>query len=133
MRDRYACAEREKRGADVRFKITAIGKSECWTFRPQSPVSGGLSEVEAARRLKTEGYNELPQQNRRTPLRVVLEVLREPMLALLLGAGSSISCWETEGSVDPAGLCDHVGSHHGRSGDADQAGAGSSALPAPAL
>ena len=49
---------------------------------------GGLSEVEAQARLKAEGYNELPQSNRRTPFRIVLEVLREPMLALLLGGGA---------------------------------------------
>lgn len=47
----------------------------------------GLSEAEAQIRLKSEGYNELPRQDRRTPLRIVLEVLREPMLALLLGGG----------------------------------------------
>src|SRR6476620_7527502 len=45
----------------------------------------GLSEVDAQTRLKAEGYNELPRPDRRTPLRIVLEVLREPMLALLLG------------------------------------------------
>ncbi len=49
---------------------------------------GGLSEVEAQARLKAEGYNELPQSNQRTPFRIVLEVLREPMLALLLGGGA---------------------------------------------
>src|SRR5207342_1140003 len=47
----------------------------------------GLSEADAQTRLKTQGYNELPRANRRTPLRIVLEVLREPMLALLLGGG----------------------------------------------
>ena len=47
----------------------------------------GLSEPEAQRRLKSEGYNELPRQDRRTPLRIIQEVLREPMLALLLGGG----------------------------------------------
>ncbi len=45
----------------------------------------GLSEAEARGRLKSEGYNELPRPDRRTPLRIVLEVLREPMFALLLG------------------------------------------------
>ena len=50
-------------------------------------ASSGLTESEAQSRLKAEGYNELPQSNRRTPLRIVAEVLREPMLALLLGAG----------------------------------------------
>jgi Ca2+-transporting ATPase len=48
----------------------------------------GLSEVEAAARLSSDGYNELPRADRRTPLRIVGEVLREPMLALLLGAGA---------------------------------------------
>src|SRR6185369_14436747 len=53
-----------------------------------APISlNGLSEAEAQQRLRVEGYNELPRQDRRTPLRIVLEVLREPMLALLLGGG----------------------------------------------
>ena len=47
----------------------------------------GLSEAEAQARLKAHGYNELPRPNRRTPFRIVAEVLREPMLALLLGGG----------------------------------------------
>jgi Ca2+-transporting ATPase len=54
--------------------------------RPPVPISG-LSEHEAQARLKTEGFNELPRPERRTALRIVLEVLREPMLALLVGAG----------------------------------------------
>jgi Ca2+-transporting ATPase len=47
----------------------------------------GLTQAEAQARLKAEGYNELPQPDRRSPMRIVLEVLREPMLALLLGGG----------------------------------------------
>ena len=47
----------------------------------------GLSEAEARARLKSEGYNELPRSNRRTLFRIIFEVLREPMLALLLGGG----------------------------------------------
>jgi Ca2+-transporting ATPase len=47
----------------------------------------GLTDEEAARRLAAEGPNELPRPDRRTPLRIVGEVLREPMLALLLGGG----------------------------------------------
>jgi P-type Ca2+ transporter type 2C len=46
----------------------------------------GLSEREAAARLKAEGPNTLPQADRRTFIRIVLEILREPMFALLLGA-----------------------------------------------
>ena len=47
----------------------------------------GLSEADARARLQIEGYNELPRPTRRTPLRIILEVMREPMLALLLGGG----------------------------------------------
>ena len=47
----------------------------------------GLSSAEAARRLAGEGPNLLPQPRRRTALRIVGEVLREPMLALLLASG----------------------------------------------
>jgi len=47
----------------------------------------GLNEADAQARLKAEGYNELPRPARRTPLRIVIEVLREPMFALLLGSG----------------------------------------------
>ena len=55
---------------------------------PTSLVSiRGLSEADVQARLKAEGYNELPRSNRRTPLRIVAEVMREPMLALLLGGG----------------------------------------------
>ncbi len=51
------------------------------------PPVPGLAEAEAQARLKNEGYNELPRPERRTPLRIILEVLREPMLGLLLGGG----------------------------------------------
>jgi P-type Ca2+ transporter type 2C len=47
----------------------------------------GLTEADAEARLKAEGFNELPRPDRRTPFRIVLEVLREPMLLLLVGAG----------------------------------------------
>ncbi len=54
----------------------------------QTPLSStGLSSTEASARLKSEGPNELPLAQKRTPLRIVLEVLREPMLALLIGGG----------------------------------------------
>src|SRR6185437_9853258 len=51
-----------------------------------SPITG-LSEAEAAARLRNEGANELPQADHRTPLRIAVEVLREPMFALLISAG----------------------------------------------
>ena len=51
-----------------------------------TPFSG-LTEADAAARLRAEGHNELPQPDRRTPFRIAIEVLREPMLALLLVGG----------------------------------------------
>lgn len=56
-------------------------------IEPQSAPQGGLTDEEAARRSSSEGFNELPRAERRTPLRIVFEVLREPMLALLLVGG----------------------------------------------
>jgi Ca2+-transporting ATPase len=47
----------------------------------------GLSEEEAAGLLKKEGYNELPSQKKQSLLSILLNVLKEPMLLLLLGAG----------------------------------------------
>ena len=49
--------------------------------------SAGLTSAEAAARLRADGYNELPRSERRTWLRIVVEVLREPMLALLACGG----------------------------------------------
>ena len=51
------------------------------------PPIAGLSVAEVKARQLAEGYNELPRPDRRTTLRIILEVLREPMLALLLGGG----------------------------------------------
>lgn len=50
-------------------------------------VSQGLTQTEAATRLASEGFNELPRTKRRSPLRIILDVVREPMLALLLAGG----------------------------------------------
>jgi len=50
-------------------------------------VADGLSDEDAEARLAAEGYNELPGSDRRTVPRIILEVMREPMFALLLGAG----------------------------------------------
>lgn len=47
----------------------------------------GLTEAEAAARLKSEGFNELPASKPRNFLGMVWEVLREPMILLLVGAG----------------------------------------------
>ena len=47
----------------------------------------GLSSIEAARRLQAEGYNELPAAGRRSVFRIVWEVVRQPMFALLIAGG----------------------------------------------
>ncbi|PTQ11847.1 ATPase [Sphingomonas oleivorans] len=49
----------------------------------------GLSADEAATRLLNDGPNELPRAGRRTSLQIALEVVQEPMLALLLAAGGA--------------------------------------------
>ena len=50
-------------------------------------IIGGLSSGEAAARLKSGGYNELPQQRRQSFWRIFWEVIKEPMLAILVLAG----------------------------------------------
>ncbi|MCJ7740995.1 cation-translocating P-type ATPase [Candidatus Microgenomates bacterium] len=48
----------------------------------------GLSEAQARERLKTDGYNELPQTKKKNTLKIALEVFREPMFLLLLSCGA---------------------------------------------
>ena len=55
----------------------------------------GLTEEQAKHRLRSDGFNELPSTDRRTFLRIVRDVLREPMFALLLGAGAVYACSAT--------------------------------------
>ena len=47
----------------------------------------GLSEQVASELLRTHGPNELPQARRRSVWRIAVEVVREPMLQLLMAAG----------------------------------------------
>jgi Ca2+-transporting ATPase len=47
----------------------------------------GLTATEAARRLQFEGYNELPAAEKRSVFRIVWEVVRQPMFALLIAGG----------------------------------------------
>ena len=63
-----------------------------------APVRG-LTAAEAAKRLTADGPNALPHAKRRSPLRIILNVLREPMLALLL-AGSVV--YLVLGDIDEA-------------------------------
>ncbi|MCJ7499753.1 cation-translocating P-type ATPase [bacterium] len=48
----------------------------------------GLSSVQAAEILKTEGYNELPTSKKRSIFAITLDVVREPMFLLLVGCGA---------------------------------------------
>ena len=55
---------------------------------PRQSITG-LREIDAQARLAADGPNELPREGRRTTARIFIDVLREPMLALLV-AGSAI-------------------------------------------
>lgn len=54
---------------------------------PATSAPLGLTQAEATARLAAEGPNALPRARRRSALRIVFDVLREPMLALLLAGG----------------------------------------------
>ena len=47
----------------------------------------GLSSAIAAENLKRDGYNELPSTKKRSFLRILIEIIKEPMFVLLIGAG----------------------------------------------
>jgi len=53
----------------------------------EAGIESGLSSAEAAARLKTFGPNELPNPDRRNFARIIWEIVRQPMFALLLGGG----------------------------------------------
>ena len=55
---------------------------------PNDSVTSGLSSAEARARLAVDGPNELPSGDRRTGLRILVDVVKEPMLALLLAGGT---------------------------------------------
>ena len=52
------------------------------------PLDGtGLSAAAAIERLRVDGYNELPSGDGRNFLRILIEVMRQPMFALLIAGG----------------------------------------------
>jgi len=55
--------------------------------KSQNFPNGGLTTAEAGARLEADGPNELPHTGHRSILRIAFEVLREPMLVLLLSGG----------------------------------------------
>ena len=57
-------------------------------LRAEPATHTGLSQAEAHRRLRQDGPNELPQREGRGLLHTAIEVLREPMILLLVGAGA---------------------------------------------
>jgi P-type Ca2+ transporter type 2C len=57
------------------------------SLQEKSAAVLGLSAITAAERLKVDGYNELPTPDRRGFLRILAEVVREPMFVLLMGGG----------------------------------------------
>jgi Ca2+-transporting ATPase len=59
------------------------------TSRPADHRPDGLTSAEAYAALRAEGPNELPRPDRRSALRIFGEVVREPMLALLLVGGGA--------------------------------------------
>jgi len=48
----------------------------------------GLSEEEAAQRLKQDGYNEIPSARKRSIFKIAFDVVREPMFLLLIACGT---------------------------------------------
>ena len=55
--------------------------------RAEPTLSAGLTENEAAERLASEGYNDLPSAKPRSILAIALGVVREPMFLLLVAGG----------------------------------------------
>lgn len=51
-------------------------------------MTKGLSSAEAAQRIKTLGFNELPTSHSKNILLIALEVIKEPMFILLISCGS---------------------------------------------
>ena len=60
----------------------------CPVSGPETDALAGLDPDEAERRLLADGPNEIASQRPRTAWRIVFDVLREPMLALLVSAGA---------------------------------------------
>jgi Ca2+-transporting ATPase len=61
-------------------------RADAHAARTASEIPKGLDSAEARRRLARDGPNELPQAARRNLLRILVDVMREPMLLLLASA-----------------------------------------------
>ncbi len=71
------------------MKIDSLSRHErsCPAANALLQDDSGLSSTDAAERLKRDGYNEMPSPDRRSVLRILWEVIRQPMIALLLAGG----------------------------------------------
>jgi Ca2+-transporting ATPase len=67
------------------FVAFVAGNKMDATLNPEK--ISGLSETEAAEILEREGYNELPSQKKQSLFSILLNVIKEPMLLLLIIAG----------------------------------------------
>ncbi|MBK8817271.1 MAG: HAD-IC family P-type ATPase [Methylococcaceae bacterium] len=65
----------------------AIGENAFESHLKEQDKQLGLSSVKAAEQLKLDGYNELPIADQRGFLRIIFEVVQQPMFALLIGGG----------------------------------------------
>lgn len=81
-------APRGKRsvGSKVDHQSSGPGLSQIMSC-PNGLVLQGLSHEEARHRLDVDGPNRLPRQRRRTVRHILIDVMREPMLALLAAGG----------------------------------------------
>jgi Ca2+-transporting ATPase len=55
---------------------------------PNAEQPQGLTTAEAQRRLTSEGPNELPSASKRGWVRILIEIIKEPMFLLLLACGT---------------------------------------------
>jgi Ca2+-transporting ATPase len=81
-------AQRERDGRRPRRGAARLGDLSVKQAAPDLAGATGLTSSEAARRLASDGPNLLSPSGRRSFAGLVLGVLREPMFALLLGAGA---------------------------------------------
>jgi len=77
-----------------------------------APLHQGLTQPRPSRGFPPMASTNLPRAGRRSPLRIVLEVLREPMLALLIAGGVVyLLLGNLEEGADPCWPCCPVGRH----------------------
>jgi P-type Ca2+ transporter type 2C len=81
----YSLVAEDSKKAIVALNTGKVSNNE--TAKDELGNVAGLTAVIAAERLKQDGFNELPKPDQRGFLRLLFEVLRQPMFALLIGGG----------------------------------------------